>query len=357
MTELLVDDRERHVIPFLLATADKNHIVVKVQRLTVGDYAVVSSGKVLVVIERKTWVDLAQSFRDGRKENVNKLINARAETGCKLVYLIEGDAYPMGNKLYSMIPAKNLRAHLDHLMIRDNVNIIYSRDAEYTAARLIELLLAVVTLGSRVGGSGVSGKLVDQETGQETSQVAVLTKKQVSTVNIDTAILRCVPSVGPILADVFAAAGVSLVSLVQSKHTIDDLAAFKYPSGASVGLIRAEKILRYVGLIKLKSKLAKKIQVRILSAVPLVSRAAAVYILQDRTLFELMGKTVEEVAEVKKSKKETKVGLKAAQGIVKYLSSGAAVVSAEYEFIEPVPDVEPVPDKVSEVDPSDYLTE
>ncbi|NDH07927.1 hypothetical protein EBX93_18775, partial [bacterium] len=76
----------------------------------------------------------------GRKENVGKLLKLRELTNCKILYLIEGNPIPNDNKHYGKIPTKQLRAHLDHLMIRDSIHIINSHDQENSAKRIFELI-------------------------------------------------------------------------------------------------------------------------------------------------------------------------------------------------------------------------
>jgi ERCC4-type nuclease len=137
--EIIVDDREKAVIPFMAELSEKYKIIYKVQRNQTGDYAIIYKDNILLIIERKTWADLAASMRDGRKENVKKLLNLREQTGCNLAYLIEGDATPSFTRKYGRLPVKNLRAHLDHLMFRDNIHVIYSKNELYTAERLFEL--------------------------------------------------------------------------------------------------------------------------------------------------------------------------------------------------------------------------
>ena len=108
--EIIVDDRERSIIPYIKILSDEKNFNYKVQRCQVGDYAIAYKGYILLAIERKTWIDLASSLRDGRKENVNKLIALREKTGCQIAYLIEGNASPPFKQMYSRIPYKNLRA-------------------------------------------------------------------------------------------------------------------------------------------------------------------------------------------------------------------------------------------------------
>jgi ERCC4-type nuclease len=139
---LIVDDRERGFKDHLDNFSKKFNISYEIKRIDVGDYIFTVNNKIKLVIERKTWEDLSSSMRDGRRYNVKKLIDLREKCGCNVYYLIEGDASPPYEKKYSRIYHKNLLAHLDHLMMRDNINIIYSRndDKEYSIYRIFSLI-------------------------------------------------------------------------------------------------------------------------------------------------------------------------------------------------------------------------
>ncbi len=143
--EIIIDHRERHVIPHFDEYENVFHVKFRVDHLEVGDYAICYKNYILVIVERKTWNDLAASMRDGRKHNIDKLINLRNKVNCQIAYLIEGPAMPNQNKLYNRIPYKNLRAHLDHLAFRDSVHMLYSNDENSTALRLMELALNIST--------------------------------------------------------------------------------------------------------------------------------------------------------------------------------------------------------------------
>lgn len=132
--ELVVDDRERAVIIYL-----SKIIKVKVERITVGDYAYVYKGKVIVIVERKSLEDLASSIKDGRMENNNKLLEAQKKHGCQILYIVEGYAYPNLEKRIGRIPYKCLQGKLDSLLFRHNIKIIWTKDCEHTAKRLAGL--------------------------------------------------------------------------------------------------------------------------------------------------------------------------------------------------------------------------
>lgn len=141
--ELRVDDRERYVIKNLEVFKDIN---IKVERITVGDYAVIYKGLLLAIIERKTLTDLAASIKDGRMDNNDKLLYARENTGCSVIYIIEGSPFSSLQKKYGRIPFKALLGKIDSLRFRHNVKIIWTKDCASTADRLRGLCFTLMRL-------------------------------------------------------------------------------------------------------------------------------------------------------------------------------------------------------------------
>ena len=72
--ELIIDDRESKVVPYFNSSelfTKSDDITFKVDRCNIGDYCISFNKEIVIIIERKSWKDLASSIRDGRKENVN----------------------------------------------------------------------------------------------------------------------------------------------------------------------------------------------------------------------------------------------------------------------------------------------
>lgn len=328
--ELIVDDREKAVVPYLDKHATTYHIDYKVQRNEVGDYAITYKGYIMMIIERKTWEDLSASFRDGRKDNVNKLIELRNRTGCQIAYLIEGNATPPLTKSYGRIPSKNLRAHLDHLAIRDGVHMIYSADQDYTAMRLFELCNSYVTLKEPL-------KEVDAliEGGEEQDNTDELQSDMGVKTSIEEQLLRCLPGIGSIVSTVLAEAGVTIAKLYAGHYTIDQIAKLKYSSGAMIGIAKAKKIVEGTKkIIDSEAQANKKIQVRILSTISLISKASAEMILSQTKMSLIMsgGIDLDLLANVEKSAK-AKVGPKAAQNILDALVAEPVEVKTKAPII------------------------
>lgn len=133
--ELVADDRERSVIAHLEAKAG-----VCVRRMTVGDYAFVYDGRVVMLVERKTLSDLAASIKDGRMDNHDKLHEARVDTGCIITYIIEGAAYPGLDRKFQGVPYKCLQGKLDSLAFKHGASVVWTKDEAHTACRLVGLM-------------------------------------------------------------------------------------------------------------------------------------------------------------------------------------------------------------------------
>ena len=140
--ELYIDDRERKCIDACKQLSN-NYIDIyyDIKRLLIGDFVIYKNG-VQAVFERKTWDDLASSIKDGRKYNIQKLLELKNETGCKLFYIIEGIPTPF----HQNIPLNNLQAHLNHLIWRDNIHILYSVSVDDTLHQLFKLCIHISTL-------------------------------------------------------------------------------------------------------------------------------------------------------------------------------------------------------------------
>jgi ERCC4-type nuclease len=266
-----------------------------------------------MIIERKTWVDLASSFRDGRKQNIKKLIELRQRTGCQIAYLIEGNATPPIDQLFSRIPVRALRAHLDHLAIRDGVHIMYSKDPAYTALRLFELASNYLSASEIIKDID---KLISN--GEEQDNTDELKSKMGVELSINEQILQCLPGVGSLVSTVLAENGITLIGLYNGKYSANDIATLKYPSGAMIGYDRGGKLAYGTKkLIESKAKTAIKIHTKILATIPLISKTTAEAILQHTTLALILSGSidVELLANIEKSA-TSKVGNKAAQNIL-----------------------------------------
>ena len=162
MFSLIIDNRERALFSHIENNIKSFHY--EKMQLNTGDYLIVESNhkdnkKIRACIERKTYKDLASSFRDGRyKSELNNMINMRKETNCQLFFIIEGAAFPSQNSKFSRIPYSCILGAINKLMIRDNIFIIQTKNEAHTAQKLNELLNTMQILYNESNKLTIGGK-------------------------------------------------------------------------------------------------------------------------------------------------------------------------------------------------------
>ena len=353
MIQIVIDDREKAVFDYLDIYQKQYTINYHIKRLNIGDYAIYHDNKLICIVERKTWKDLAASFTDGRKNNVFKLLDLRKETQCKIVYLIEGHAFPNRKHKVNNFPYKNLIAHLDHLIFRDGIHVIYSKDEDNTVMRLFELAKNYSTikepvevpvevevpaetivyesdsdmtlddvlnlLDTKDTKVRVESKHGGDEKAVKTPDIELLTKKKPSVINIREQMLRTLPNIGSVISGLLVQNGLSLPKLVLEDIDINFISELKYSTGAQIGIDRAKKILNISKLIK--SDKITNYKINLLASIPLITKKTAKIILEEYKLIDIIkGKVkVKQLKEIKKTEK-TKLGEKASENIVEYLT-------------------------------------
>lgn len=176
MATIIADARERHgAIPHFDAYIEENNkefayashkqgggkLNLLIQNVTVGDYSIVlregSENILAMVIERKTWKDLAGSIRDRRIHHQHKnLEDIRNRRGCFVLYLIEGpilykDSLAIGAKSLKKkttkggIPFKNLHAKVRHNLLR-GIPYVMARDEMHTAKLIVDFARDLIRL-------------------------------------------------------------------------------------------------------------------------------------------------------------------------------------------------------------------
>lgn len=303
---IICDNRERHVIPYMEDLGKQHEIPYLVQTLNVGDFSLCYNGKIIAIIERKTWADLAASMTDGRKQNVEKLKQLRDASKCKIFYLIEGDADPKRDKKFNRCSVKGLIAHLDHLIWRDNIHIIYAKDSSSSALRLFELCINLSTIKEDLTHSiGVSN-------------VSLLGSKFIFKSSIQAQMLACFPHVGSIIAEALTLHGWTLYKLLTQIEQ-SDIESLKYANGASMYYKTAEKIYLYICRIRnVKTKISARIGMKVLTCIKGVSSDTAETIIKVYPLMKLIQSvSVDDLSELQRGKQ--KIGEKLANDILDVL--------------------------------------
>lgn len=308
---VIVDDREQAVIPHFHALEVSGKMppntTYKVERVNHGDYSVVYGEQILFIIERKTWKDMAGSLKDGRSKNVEKLKKIRDETGAKIIYLIEGTAIPASNAKYGRIPYKNLRAHLDHLMFRDDIHIVHSRNQEGTVNRIMELAKNYLSCMDKI------------ETTAPAKLGGVLEKlKEKTIVSAEEIIYKlwcAIPNVTEKTACLFVNAGWHISDLILGNITKEEVYALKYDNGYIIGK-RSTKIWNSTRPIPDNNS----VFIKMLSQMNGITKTTAEKILAEIPIQDLLnGVEQSTLADIKKSDSGRRVGNKVASCILEYL--------------------------------------
>ena len=230
---LVADTRESAVIPYL-SEFNVNFIT---RQITIGDYAIMKGTKILGCFERKTFDDFAASFKDGRYYNIEKMRSLRSQTGCDLYVILEGNQFPAENTKFQGVSYSAILAAITNLMVRDKIQIIYSKNQQYTANRLsdivnsykklhidkptdLDYLLEKITELQQITSELIAAKLTsggssdDTETVAETCDTSQLTQKiHVSDATISNNMWATLPQISQVTA-----------KIISTKFTLQELA-------------------------------------------------------------------------------------------------------------------------------------
>jgi ERCC4-type nuclease len=346
--EIVIDDREQKVIPFFNGYNMPPNITFNVARINHGDYSIIYKNHILFVIERKTWTDLASSLRDGRKENNKKLLKIREETKCQLIYLIEGNPIPSSNKVFSRVPYKALRSHLDHLAFRDGIHMVYSKDTEHTVERIVELVKNYLTITpsplialdikdadtkkdidrrntdelKKDGGESYKSGEIHEPPEPHIEKTPIEILKEKVPISDDVVIYKiwcCVPNITEKTACLFINKGYHISDLILGKLSKNEIYSTKYPNGYIIGNKRSEVIWNSTRIVKTH---VNPIFIKMLNQVNGITKITALAILNVISFEKLLNGdiSIKELSEIKKSQAGRKLGVKAASDLIKWFS-------------------------------------
>jgi len=140
---LLVDSRERALFDHF-DTIPGTDTFVRKEQITTGDYALITNDSVLEIFERKSLRDYADSFKDGRHENKNKLMSMRDKTGCLIYYIVEGRRPDKMSDKINGIPYSSIEASMFNMMSNHGIFVIRTDSAEDTARMLVAKRTALI---------------------------------------------------------------------------------------------------------------------------------------------------------------------------------------------------------------------
>ncbi len=131
---MLIDTRE-HAVKKYFEKQDQSQLVIDVVQLNVGDFQFWQDDKrLLMVVERKTYEDLAASIKDGRYyEQKYRLQELKNSTNCSIIYFIEKSK--KGNVING-IPKSTLESAVLSIISKENMNVIEVNNTQDTITAL-----------------------------------------------------------------------------------------------------------------------------------------------------------------------------------------------------------------------------
>ena len=318
--EVWIDQRERHVIPYFDALDGKKipPYAIELKTLSAGDYAIVYQDWIIMLIERKSWQDLAATFLDrNRKFNYEKMIEERNKFGCHLFYLVEG--HRPANGIHH-VSTEALEAHLDHLFFDHNIVTIYSQSPEKTPERIFNLvkhymsahsnpfaaieakikLLSMAPEGVLQLDSVSNGKIIEEvKSSIPSASGSLSTAKGRSDQAIDYAMWNSIEGVTELNYVALNDIGVTLGGLLAGQYTVAQLGHAKYRLGTLVGDKKLTKILN--------SAIQPETHNKVMSQIPLVSDNRAKSVLNKYRITDIITGLVTEamISDVIIEKKKT----------------------------------------------------
>ena len=319
--QLIADARERHI---LRHPDELSQITFTTKQITIGDYAIVDPlGKIMAIFERKSLEDAEASFKDGRWDNRSKMLKLREQTGCRIIFIIEGlrrDNYTYPEETCGRyLPYKHLESSLFHMMIRDNISVLWTKDTIDTAKTLARFTQSMDSLLLRheLDLTDTTDDKKEVDVGMDavpTDPIALLTQSvKASDKEIVREMWSCFRGISTVTADEFIAK-YSLADIIVRKA---DLTKFTHANGRKI----TKTILSSV------KNIDKSVQVRLLAKVPGISLSTAAEIIDATPLDRLLTYDTGSISIIKVGKSKKNLGETRADAIKKYFSWRYAVAA------------------------------
>lgn len=371
MYSIKIDDREDKTkdgfVPLFHAhnTNKKINVSVEMCRLCTGDFGVYYNGILVIVIERKTWNDLAGSIRNNRLDcqiknminlpdpnwktktyTKNKNPNVIHNTPMKLmkIILVEG----VKRSKHGRLPIKNLEAKLDFIRIIHGFSVIFTQNKIQTTKRIFQLVENYHSCFTKYyvehdiqGGTHEDKKTAknkednddktensnrdnkteknDENNKDNDKKDKKSNKKDKDLKQDPLKIKKVTPIHQHVLSCLCSLTGVSIntADIIISKWSIQELnkinetelSECKYQTGSMIGK-SASKILK-----QFKNKNMKETYIKILSKIPGVTKKTASVILENLDVSTLLELDEQKISEIQKTPKR-KIGKAVAKKIV-----------------------------------------
>lgn len=191
--KLIIDNRENAIIDIIEKDNQlKTIATVKYMNMDVGDISIKFNDKIVYLIERKTWSDLAASIKDGRYKSQKMRLSSYAINNkipkTSIMYLIEGK---QNNQKINGIALSILKSACINTQTRDGMRIYQTNDVIDTYVFLCKVCKCLKQYGSykdRICDENMEDKIIK-------SHVPVKKKSGLTSENIYMHQLSIIPNV------------------------------------------------------------------------------------------------------------------------------------------------------------------
>lgn len=240
--EFIVDSREGKLIDFLSSKS----VSFTQKQLDIGDFQFHVDGKPQLIIERKTYSDLASSIHGGRYHEQKARLHAQP---CNMkAYLIEGP-YPNASASsckFLPVPAATLDSAILGTAFRDGFIMMYSQSVEHSAELLIKLQQKLPEYLKQKSDRGVA----DGEPTEYASLIKTVKKDNLTVETCYLSQLAQIPGLSVNMATVIAKEWNSmwkLLSDINTKPETEKKLAGLQVGARKLGPVLASRMMTYLG--------------------------------------------------------------------------------------------------------------
>ncbi len=285
------------------------------QTITTADYAILSPPpecRLLAVIERKTLDDYAASIKDGRHANKAKLIKARKQTGCRIIYIVEGRdpatrSDPQATQATCCrIPYSTIESSMIHLSLRDDIAHYRTRDSTHTArmlANMVKYYNSFLADGLPLPAPSPhmnASQNAEDETEDPMDSISLLTVVHKKTTH------QIVCEMWGEYRGITSDSADNYISLWSLKDVIDKNISREELMNTQ---IRSRKLSRVV--INSISSQDKTMETKLLARAPDISIVVARELMDKHSLREILAMSTEELSNICVGKRQNRLGVKA----------------------------------------------
>ena len=226
--DIIVDNREKKLIPIIKSLNNDYdyNFNITVDKLDIGDIIIKKNGEEVMIIERKSYNDLASSLRDGRYKEQSFRLNSVDLHNHNIVYLIEGDKDKYSNR-YNKVPFSTLLVTMFCIQYYKGFSIFQTRNLVETGEYILRVANKLFREKNRKAYYLQDDNAKKSSEKSYTDVVKREKKSNITPANIGEIILSQIPGISSKSSKSIMAKFDSLYDMLnklrEDKHCLDDI--------------------------------------------------------------------------------------------------------------------------------------